>query len=410
LNLIVLAIPVFFALIAVELLAAWIAGKPRYRLADAVSDLSCGIVQQLTELVLKAALFAGYVLIFERFRIATLGGDRLWAWIACLVGVDFLYYWFHRTSHEVGAMWATHVVHHQSEDFNLAVALRQGAFQGAFSWVFYLPLAWLGFPPLLFLTVSSINTLYQFWIHTETIGKLGPLEWVFNTPSHHRVHHGRNPEYIDRNHAGMFIVWDRLFGTFEPERAAPVYGITTPLRSWNPVWANAHYWVELLSLARQARRLSDRLRVFLKPPGWRPAALGGPQLAPPVDARTYVKFDTARTWALDAYVVAQFLVVLVGTAYFLRLPERGSLAFRLAAGVLILWSVVALGWLLEGRAGARVFEAGRLAAIAGLAVAGGPALAAIPFASASLLWLRRASGSGAGASRESTVESTRAAQ
>ena len=128
--------------------------------------------------------------------------DAAWAWVACYVGHDFLYYWFHRASHEVNVGWAAHVVHHQSEEYNLAVALRQGALQPAVSWVFYLPLAVLGFPPAMFLAVSSIDTLYQFWIHTRLVGRLGPLEWVLNTPSHHRVHHARNPRYIDSNYGG----------------------------------------------------------------------------------------------------------------------------------------------------------------------------------------------------------------
>jgi len=148
---------------------------------------------------------------------------------------------------------------------DLTVALRQGAFQAWFAWIFYLPLAVIGFPPLMFLTVSSFNTLYQFWIHTRTIGRLGPLELVLNTPSNHRVHHGRNPKYIDRNHGGTLIIWDRLFGTFQGEEEEPVYGITKPLASWNPVWANLHYWVELARTARRANRFSDQVRVFLKP-------------------------------------------------------------------------------------------------------------------------------------------------
>ena len=194
--------------------------------------------------------------------------------------MDFFYYWFHRWSHEVNAGWAAHIVHHQSEEMNLAVALRQSVFQGALSWVFYLPLALVGFPPAMFLTVSALNTLYQFWIHTRAIGKLGPLEWVLNTPSHHRVHHGRNPKYIDRNHAGSLIVWDRMFGTFQEEEEEPVYGITRPLASWNPVWANFHYWAELWRTARRATRLQDRFRIFWKPPGWRPEELGGYEPAP----------------------------------------------------------------------------------------------------------------------------------
>ncbi len=185
-----------------------------YRLADSVTDLSCGILQQVVEVFLKTALFAGYAWLFAAHRLFDVPMDAAWAWAACFVGQDFLYYWFHRWSHEVGAGWAAHVVHHQSEEYNLTVALRQGALQPAFSWVFYLPLAVLGFPPAMFLAVSSFNTLYQFWIHTRLIGRLGPLEWVLNTPSHHRVHHGRNPRYIDRNHGGTLIVWDRLFGTF----------------------------------------------------------------------------------------------------------------------------------------------------------------------------------------------------
>ena len=133
----------------------------------------------------------------------------------------------------------------------------------------------------MFLAVSAFNTLYQFWIHTRLVGRLGPLEWVLNTPSHHRVHHGRNPRYIDRNHGGMLIVWDRLFGTFAEEREEPVYGITKPLASWNPLWANLHYWVEMWDVARRAARPLDRLRVLWKRPGWRPDDLGGYAAARP---------------------------------------------------------------------------------------------------------------------------------
>ncbi len=191
---IVVAIPVFFALIGVELIVARWQGRSVYRLNDSVSDLSCGIVQQLVGVAFKTALFAGYIGVFENHRLLQIQVQSTAAWVVCFVGVDFLYYWFHRKSHEINALWAAHVVHHQSEEYNLAVALRQGAFQQGFSWIFYLPLALVGFPPLMFLTLSSFNTLYQFWIHTRTIDRLRPLEWVFNTPSNHRVHHARNPK------------------------------------------------------------------------------------------------------------------------------------------------------------------------------------------------------------------------
>ena len=217
-NLIHLAIPVFFLLIAVELVAARLLEKDVYRLSDSVSDLSCGILDQIVGVFLKTALFAGYVAVYDHFRLFSLPNDSVAAWVACFLGVDLFYYCSHRFSHEVNAGWATHIVHHQSEELNLAVALRQSAFGQIYTWIFYLPLALLGFPPLMFLTLNAANTLYQFWVHTRLIGKLGPMEWVFNTPSHHRVHHARNPQYIDKNHAGTLIVWDRLFGTFAEEK------------------------------------------------------------------------------------------------------------------------------------------------------------------------------------------------
>jgi len=269
-NYIVLAIPVFLLLIGLELAITRLQEKDYYRLADSIGDLSCGIVAQLVEIFAKTVLFAGYVYLYTHQRVASLPMESWTVWVVCFLGVDFLYYCFHRMSHEVNAFWAAHVVHHQSEDYNLAVALRQGAFQGWFSWVFYLPLALAGFPPLMFLTLSSINTLYQFWIHTRVIGRLGPLEWVLNTPSHHRVHHGTNVEYLDRNHGGILIVWDRLFGTFEPERAPVRYGLTKNITSFDPFRIAFHEWAAMLREAARARSLRDALGHLLAPPGWSP--------------------------------------------------------------------------------------------------------------------------------------------
>ncbi len=218
LNLIALSIPVFFALIGVELLVARLTGEKLYRYNDAINDLSCGILQQVLGVFVKVIVFGGYVFVYEAGHLLELSATSAGVWVLCFLGVDFFYYWFHRVSHEWSLPWGAHVVHHQSEEFNLAVALRQGAFQPLFSWFFYLPLALVGFPPLMFLTCSSLNTLYQFWIHTRAIGRLGPLEWVLNTPSHHRVHHGSDEKYLDRNYAGVLIVWDRLFGSFHRKR------------------------------------------------------------------------------------------------------------------------------------------------------------------------------------------------
>jgi alkylglycerol monooxygenase len=380
-NLIILAIPVFILLIGLELVVTRLQEKDYYRLSDSINDLSCGMVQQLLEVFAKTGLFAAYVYLWTHARAFDIPGSAPWAWVAGFIGVDFLYYWFHRLSHEVNAFWAAHVVHHQSEDYNLAVALRQGAFQSSFSWVFYLPLALLGFPPLLFLTLTSIDTLYQFWIHTRAIGTLGPLEWVLNTPSHHRVHHGRNPRYIDRNHAGTFIVWDRMFGTFQQEDEEAVYGITTPLASWNPMWANLHYWVELVGKARRTARWSDRVRLFLKPPGWHPEDLGGFMHAPEVDHATYRKWDSAAPLGLRLYAFAQFVIVLGATSALLFLGEQWPLATRLlgAAGTVV--SLVVVGGLMDTRAWAFALETLRqLATLASALVLGGSGTLRWPYA------------------------------
>jgi alkylglycerol monooxygenase len=397
-NYIVLAIPVFFLLIGVELVVARVQRRSYYRLNDTISDLSCGVLDQLLDAFAKTALFAGYLFLHDRFRLFEIPASAAWAWAACFLGVDFLYYWFHRLSHEVNALWAAHIVHHQSEEYNLAVALRQGAFQSAFSWAFYLPLALLGFPPLVFLAVSSFNTLYQFWIHTRTIGRLGPLEWVFNTPSNHRVHHARNPCYIDKNHGGTLIVWDRLFGTYAAEAAEPVYGITTPLASWNPVWAHLHYWVELARKARQATRPPDRLRLLVARPGWLPEELGGFQPAPEVDPTRYRKFDTRVPRGLASYVLAQFVPTLLGVAVLLNLQDRLPSGWLAAGALAIVATLVTLAGLLEQRVWALPAEALRLvagaAALAALGLRSGlglpAALAATLLAALLVAWLWRA--------------------
>ena len=221
-NAIALSIPVFFLLIGLEI---WIerrerrldSGRTLYRLNDTINDLACGTIQQLAGVFGKTVLFAGYILIFERFSLFRLDPGNWAHWPIAFLGLDFFYYWFHRASHEVNFLWAAHIVHHQSEEYNLSVALRQSAVQQFLGAPFYWPLALLGVPPMMFLALDAFDTLYQFWIHTRTIGRMGVLDAVLNTPSNHRVHHGSNAKYIDRNHGGVLIVWDRLFGTIDPD-------------------------------------------------------------------------------------------------------------------------------------------------------------------------------------------------
>jgi len=399
-NYITLAVPFFFLLIGVELVAGWIQRKQLYRLHDSITDLSCGIIDQTVGIFLKSALFAGYLYLFENWRLFDVAdAPPAVKWIAAIVlmlGVDLGFYWFHRIAHEYAAPWATHVVHHQSEEYNLTVALRQSALEGCFAWVFYLPLAVLGFPPIWYLSMSALNLLYQFWIHTEAIGRLGPLEWIFNTPSHHRVHHARNPRYLDKNYAGMFIIWDHMFGTFEPEVEQPVYGITRPLASWNPLWANLHEWVELAHLAWLAPHWRDKIKIWFMPLGWTPPGLPEGPRAQPVTRESVKKYDTRLPWTMNAYVLVHFVIVIVvSTLIVERADQLVPISELVGPAALVLWSLVNLGGILERKPWALPAELVRLALIplaAALWFSGegdtwiAPSLAAV-FAAVSALWL-----------------------
>ncbi|RZK41696.1 MAG: sterol desaturase family protein [Pedobacter sp.] len=356
---IALSVPIFFILIGIELGYAFYKKLTYYRFNDSISNLSQGIGSQITGLFMKTALFFGYSYIFEHWRLFDLP-TTIWVWIILFIGVDFFYYWFHRMSHQINALWAAHIVHHQSEEYNLTVALRQSWFQSWFSWVFYLPLAFVGFDPLMFVTLSAFNTLYQFWIHTRAIKSMGFLEHILNTPSHHRVHHGSNPKYIDKNHAGTLIIWDKLFGTFQKEEEEVYYGITTPLASWNPIWANFHYWIELWQTASKTDNLKDKLRVFIKPPGWYPSSLGGFKNAPEIDVENYKKYDDSYHYNVILYVSFQFFIALGCGSALLFLGGKMPLAYLTYAAIFIILTLLTCGALLEKKPWLRVFEFGRL--------------------------------------------------
>lgn len=358
-----LAVPVFFLMIGLELLVQRRKGDAGYNFQDSVTNLSCGIGQQVLGPFLKGAGLVGYVLLYDHARAFTVSSHSVWAWVALLFGVDLGYYVFHRASHRINVFWAAHVVHHQSEEYNLSVALRQSWIETLMAPLFYLPLAVLGFSPLMFVGMSTLNTLYQFWIHTRSVGRLGPLEWVMNTPSHHRVHHGINPDYVDRNYAGIFIIWDRLFGTFQQEEQEPVYGTVKPLASFNPLWANVQYWAEMASLARHSRRFADKLKVWFMPPEWRPADLGGPVTVPEASRDMQQKYRLAVSRGLAAYVAVHFVVVTVATTLFLWIAASAATSVLAVMSALIIASVIAWGGLFESKRWALPLELARLVAV-----------------------------------------------
>ncbi len=348
LNPIVLSIPVFFILIGIELLLERFTHQKLYRLPDAIANISCGITSQLSGLFLKLFAIGIYQVLFENFAFFTLDRTAWWYWFSLILLVDLAYYWAHRMSHEINLFWGGHVVHHQSEEYNLSVALRQSSLQIIWTFAFNLPLALVGFGTLDFVLISALNTLYQFWIHTEIIKKFPRwIEFVFNTPSHHRVHHGRNPKYIDKNYAGAFIIWDRMFGTFQPEEEKPTYGITKPINSWNAVWANMSHYAGMANDIKQIPDWRDRIKYLFKKPGWFPNNRGGFRVAPEIDPATFKKYDTPTPLSLNLYVLFQYLLSLAGTALFLFNSGKFSLAEQAFITLLITAVIVNCGVLFE---------------------------------------------------------------
>ncbi|MGE0623593.1 MAG: sterol desaturase family protein [Pseudomonadales bacterium] len=361
-NLVLYAVPFFILALLVEFLWGRARGRNTYRLADTINSLQMGTLSRLNAVLGIGIGGAVYGALTNQFTLFDLGTNDWLVWVLAFVGYDFCYYWSHRMGHEWRLLWASHVAHHQSEEFNLSTALRQTS-TGYLGFVFYIPLYVLGFPPYVIITVGSLNLIYQFWVHTEHIRTLGPLEWVFVTPSNHRVHHAKNPEYLDRNYGGVFILWDRLFGTFEPEDTGRpcVYGITHQLASWNPLWANFHVYHDGVKDMLRTRHPADKLLLWFKGPGWRPrdlrdepqpdwqAAKYDPEVTPFARAYTFVEFWIA--------VPASFAVLLGGLDRPLTLAAAGVLAFGF---------YVQGAWL-EGRPYAPLLEWCRLAGVLGLA-------------------------------------------
>ena len=344
-KLILYAVPFFFVLIAVELLADRWRGMRTYRLADTISSLSAGVLSTTTGLLTKGVGLITYALALKYLALLQLPEDSLWVWLFAFVLYDFCYYWHHRLGHERNVLWAAHSVHHQSEDYNLSTALRQTSTGFVLGWVFYLPMAVLGVPLPVFVTVATVNLLYQFWVHTRHVPKLGWFEWLFVTPSNHRAHHAQNALYMDRNYGGVFIVWDRLFGTFQEEDDAEpvIFGVTTPLQSWNPLWANWQFYGQLLADAQRTERWRDKLRIWFMPTGWRPADVAAKYPINKPDLSRFVKFEVPLARRQQVYIAAQFAVYLALGSYLLNLGETLS-----PQALMLGWGYMALGLFVLG--------------------------------------------------------------
>jgi sterol desaturase/sphingolipid hydroxylase (fatty acid hydroxylase superfamily)/uncharacterized membrane protein YhhN len=352
-QVIVLATPVFLLLIALEFAWGRWRGRDTYRLNDAINSISLGMLSQISAVLTRLFRVGIYTAVFG--WVSLWHNDAFWmspaGWLLALVFYDFCYYWLHRAGHEVAVFWAAHVVHHQSQDYNLSTALRQTSSGALLGWVFYLPMALAGVPPLVFGIVALVDLLYQFWVHTEHVGKLGWFDRWFCSPSNHRVHHAVNDRYLDRNYGGILVVWDRIFGSFREEDEKCVYGTRAPLESWDPLWSNFEVYWALAKDSWHARSWADKVRVWFKPPGWRPPDVAARFPKPAFRIEAMRRYHPPMSRGMAWFAGVEFIAILGGVALFLwnadRLPLSQS-AVWLAALTAALWAV---GAAMQGRLG-----------------------------------------------------------
>ena len=320
------AVPFFLLALLIELIYGIVINKNTYRLNDAISNLFMGTLRTANKLIIIGA--AGYVfyLAETNFAIWRMDINSWFTWIFAFVIYDFFYYWFHRISHERQIFWASHVAHHQSEDYNLSTALRQTGTGAFVSWVFYIPMFLIGIPSYVFISVASLNLIYQFWVHSEHIPKLGWFENYFVTASNHRVHHAQNEQYIDKNYGGVFIIWDRMFGThkIENEDEPCIYGIRGTLNTFNPIWANLHVYVKIMREMWSSQDWKDKLYAPFARTGWSPKSLPYQIEKDNFNAESFKKFNPVISKQHKIYALFQYLFI---TYIFLAFIQSGYLNY-----------------------------------------------------------------------------------
>lgn len=349
-NYILWAIPFFLLSIATELIHDLRKnGGDDFDFADSITNLNIGIGSQVVGALTKALLLMLFVWVHDNLRLFTL--EFTWYnTLICVVVFDYIYYWAHRWGHEWNIFWGAHIVHHQSEEYNLTVALRQSWFHNILAFPLFLPIPFLGFDPMSFLIAAGFVTLYQYWIHTKAIHRMPKwFEFVFNSPAHHRVHHATNDQYLDHNYAATFILWDRLHGTFIDESEEPVYGITTPLRSWNSVWANVHFYVEMWEGSKHLKNWRQKLALFFRGPEYLGRLLGQVNEGSTKVMRKQRKYRTETPLHLKIYVGLQFLLLTYFLTAYMAQIDNLTLFYQLAFFFLFAVSTLSIGAILENR-------------------------------------------------------------
>ncbi|XP_066594410.1 alkylglycerol monooxygenase-like isoform X2 [Prorops nasuta] len=313
----------FFILIIIEHVILYVKKGTVFRLNDQVTSLSHWIFQESVRVLFRGCEYYAYIIIHEKYLWWDLPWNSSWTWCVSALAVDFCYYWLHRSNHEVHFLWAQHQVHHSSEEFNLSVGLRQSVFQHWCNFIFYLPLA-LFIPPSHFIAHYQFNLIYQLWIHTMLIDDLGPLELIFNTPKHHRVHHGCNLYCLDKNYGGVLIIWDRIFGTFRDEEKKEdiIYGLVVSARSFNPLYLQMFYTRDMIKKSLCMKSLNDKLAAFWKGPSWFP---GSPRLGLDefkINVTSRIKYDTCIPMWQTFYIIVHFALAFYNHIHLYDILEE----------------------------------------------------------------------------------------
>ena len=367
-NLIAYAAPIFTLMIMCEFLYGYFKNKNNYRLNDTFTSISLGMISRFPSYLRLGVQGLVYAWIYQSFNLGILNSYDAYVWVIAFVLYDLSYYWLHRRHHEIKILWASHVVHHHGEEFNLSTALRQTGTDFFFKWIFYSPMLFLGIPPEIFVTVAALNLIYQFWVHTEHIDRMGILDYILVTPSNHRIHHAQNKEYIDANYGGVFIIWDRIFGTFIDERKdlKPIYGTSKPLKSWNPFWANFEVWVQMFKDSYRTEKWSDKIKVWFSRPKWRPADVEEKFPVTKNDLSAFQKYDpkinlTSKLYGFGQLAFASSYSMLV----FFNFAELAYFDLFLA-GVFVTTTLVFASFLFENNFYGYYLEFARSLATLGL--------------------------------------------
>ena len=345
------AIPFFLILIALEYGVSMLMHKQVNRLFDTISSLSSGITNVIKDVLGLSIVIISYGWLVDHLAIYHIQSTIL-TYVLAFIGIDFAGYWIHRWSHEINVFWNRHIIHHSSEEFNLSCALRQSVSEIFALFTFtYIPMAILGIPAQVVAIVAPIQLFAQFWYHTRLIHKMGWLEYILVTPSHHRVHHAINPEYMDKNYSQIFIIWDKLFGTFQPEKEEipVVYGVTRAVHTWNPWIINyQHLWL-LISDAWRTKSWLDKLKIWVMPTGWRPADVST-SFPVPYTKEIYLrnKYDTIASPLFKAWAVGQLLITLLLMMFLFN--NIGTIPFSsvLLYGLFLFVNIFAYTSLMDG--------------------------------------------------------------